>query len=237
MPLMSKFVSLGLGAAAVVVALVIGMQFLPGAPGGVGTQPSPSPTASPSPSVAVERTSLPVSGEPDAPRAVVDVPPTWQREADDSSVLIRDSASPQDGGLVFFGTAANTFADPCAHVLRTPEVGPTVDDLVSALADTTYMTSTEPVQTTLGGRPATYIELTAADELPCAGNEFYLYSLVPGAIQPSVFIDGPGQIVRMWVLDVDGTRVVAVAFHFPEASPEALAEAQLIIDSVEFTTD
>jgi hypothetical protein len=51
MPLMSKFVSLGLGAAAVVVALVIGVQLLgPAAPGGVGGAPSPDPSASPSPS-------------------------------------------------------------------------------------------------------------------------------------------------------------------------------------------
>ena len=47
---MNKLVPFGLGAAAVVVALVIGMQvFGPAAPGGVGGPPSPTPTASPSP--------------------------------------------------------------------------------------------------------------------------------------------------------------------------------------------
>ena len=35
-------------------------------------------------------------------------------------------------------------------------------------------------------------------------------------------------------LDVDGTRVVTWAFHFPEAPGEGLAEEQAIIDSVEF---
>ena len=50
MPTMNKFVSLGLGAAAVVVALVIGAQLLgPPASGGVGGAPSPTPTASSSP--------------------------------------------------------------------------------------------------------------------------------------------------------------------------------------------
>jgi len=48
------------------------------------------------------------------------------------------------------------------------------------------------------------------------------------------FLDGPGQVVRTWVLDVDGTRVVAWAFHFPEATAEGFAEEQAILDSVEF---
>ena len=53
MPTMNKFVPIGLGAAAVVVALVVGTQLLAApAPGGVGTAPSvqPSPTPSPTPS-------------------------------------------------------------------------------------------------------------------------------------------------------------------------------------------
>jgi hypothetical protein len=49
MPDMNKLVPIGLGAAAVVVALVIGAQLLPRAPGGVGGAPSAVPTAPPSP--------------------------------------------------------------------------------------------------------------------------------------------------------------------------------------------
>jgi hypothetical protein len=55
-----------------------------------------------------------------------------------------------------------------------------------------------------------------------------------GATQPSFFVDGPRQTIRAWVLDVDGTRVLALALHFPEATAEALAEEQAIIDSIEF---
>jgi hypothetical protein len=50
MPTMNKLVPIGLGAAAVVVALVIGTQLLgPAAPSGVGGAPSAEPTATPSP--------------------------------------------------------------------------------------------------------------------------------------------------------------------------------------------
>ena len=47
---MNKFVSLGLGVAAVVVALVIGIRVLgPSTPGGVGAAPSVGPSVSPTP--------------------------------------------------------------------------------------------------------------------------------------------------------------------------------------------
>ena len=165
---------------------------------------------------------------------MVDLPPTWQRadpEPADSHSVVRGDSLPPTGMFVWFGTLANTYADPCGHVLRTPEVGPTVDDLIAAFAETPNLTSTEPVQTTLGGRPATYVELTVDDELPCPANSFYLAADEQGFY---FFIDGPGQVIRTWALDVDGTRVVAWAFHFPEATAEGLAEEQAIIDSVEF---
>jgi hypothetical protein len=188
----------------------------------------------PAPSIASRQTRLNVTDGPEALRVVVDVPPTWQRgdsEPADSHSVVRGDTTPPTGMFVWFGSIANTYADPCGHVLRTPKVGPTVDDLIAAFAETPNLTSTEPVQTTLGGRPATYIELTVDDELPCPANLFFLGADEQGFY---FFLDGPGQVVRTWVLDVDGTRVVAWAFHFPEATAEGLAEEQAIVDSVEF---
>jgi hypothetical protein len=235
LPTMNKLVPIGIGVAAVAVVAVVGIQLLPSAPGGVGAEPSADPSAVASPSVAVEQTRLTVTGGPEAVPFVVDVPLTWRVEiGHDQPSIVRGDTTPPAGMFVAFLTAANTFVDPCGRALRSPEVGPTVDDLVAALAETPNMTSTEPIQTTLGGRTATYIELTADDELPCPADAFYLFAMGAGAVQPSFYLDGPRQIVRTWVLDVDGTRVVALALHFPEATAEALAEEQAILDSVEF---
>ena len=50
LPIMNKFVSLGLGVAAVVVALLIGIRVLgPSTPGGVGSAPSATPSPTPAP--------------------------------------------------------------------------------------------------------------------------------------------------------------------------------------------
>ena len=59
LPDMNKIVTIGLGAAAVVVALLVGAQFLGSSPGGFGSAPTPSPTIestlepTPSPSLAI----------------------------------------------------------------------------------------------------------------------------------------------------------------------------------------
>lgn len=64
-PFMNKFVSLGLGAAAVVVALVIGAQVLgPTAPGGVGGAPSASPSPTPAPTATLKPSPSPIAAPP-----------------------------------------------------------------------------------------------------------------------------------------------------------------------------
>ena len=88
------------------------------------------------------------------------------------------------------------------------------------------ISTTEPTSATLGGLPATYLEMTTDDTLPCAPNEFYIWD--------GNYTQGPGQIVRTWVLEVNGSRVVASALRYPEATQEMLAEQQSILDSLQF---
>lgn len=64
-PFMNKFVSLGLGAAVVVAALVIGAQVLgPPAPGGVGGVPSASPSITPAPTATTQPTPSTIAAPP-----------------------------------------------------------------------------------------------------------------------------------------------------------------------------
>jgi hypothetical protein len=64
-PFMNKLVPLGLGAAAVVAALVIGVQvFGPPAPDGVGGVPSASPSLTPAPTASTEPSPSPIAAPP-----------------------------------------------------------------------------------------------------------------------------------------------------------------------------
>jgi len=59
-------------------------------------------------------------------------------------------------------------------------VGPTVNDLVTALGEIPSTTATEPVETTLAGYAATYMELQIPASLPCGRFRFVLWQDSPG---------------------------------------------------------
>ena len=43
--------------------------------------------------------------------------------------------------------------------------------------------------------------MTTDDILPCPTQAFYVYD--------GIYVQGPGQIARTWVLEVDGSRIMA----------------------------
>jgi hypothetical protein len=150
---------------------------------------------------------------------------------DPGFAVVRGITGPPNGMSVYFYEVDNTYTDACAHKLRNPVVGPTVEDLVQALGELPNTTATEPVDATLAGYPARYLVLTSDDSLPCAPSEFYFWQ-DPGGGQN--WAQSPGQVVRTWVFEVDGTRIVASALSYPTASVAALAEQQSILDSIQF---
>ena len=46
----------------------------------------------------------------------------------------------------------------------------------------------------------------------------------------------PGQVGRMWILDVDGNRVVINTFHGPESTEEQIDAVTEMVDTVAFST-
>ena len=48
----------------------------------------------------------------------------------------------------------------------------------------------------------------------------------------SIYAQGPDNVWDVWILDVDGDRVVVVATYFPGTSADNLAEQQAIVDSI-----
>jgi hypothetical protein len=166
----------------------------------------------------------------DTPQFSVVLPPDWAIYTDipgqPGFSAIRGTTQPSRGMSVYFYAPRTTYQDPCQEVPVNPPVGSTVDDFVQALREIPNISTTEPESATLGGLPATYLEMTSDDALPCPANEFYIWD--------GNWTQGPGQIVGTWVLEVKGTRVVASALRYPEATEEMLAEQQSILDSLQF---
>ena len=122
--------------------------------------------------------------------------------------------------------------DPC-HETGRHDPGPTVDDLVTALDQQrlTAITGQEPV--TVGGYDGTYLEIVAPDidySRCLEGQVWYWETSDNGARHH----DGPaGAIERVWVIDVDGQRVVFNGLTTPD-DPEAVADLERVIASVRF---
>jgi len=141
------------------------------------------------------------------------------------------TSSPPSGMAFIVSLVDNTFKDPCAHVQRSPKIGSTVAALATALGEVPNTTATKPVQTTIGGHEATYIELAIPATLPCDPSEFYLWQDSPGG---DWWAQGLNETARVWIVEVGGRRVAFLAHSYPGSGADPKAVFQSILDTVVF---
>jgi hypothetical protein len=134
-------------------------------------------------------------------------------------------------GAFFASVVDNTFSDPCAHVERSPKVRSTVEAIATALGQIPGTTATRPVQATLAGHPATYIEITIPAAPPCSPDEFYLWQDSPDAYWWAL---APNELIRVWIVDVGGEPIAIAARSRVGVSEAATAELRGILDSIVF---
>jgi hypothetical protein len=141
---------------------------------------------------------------------------------------------PDDGSTALTGLiilrGAWLYTDPC-HSTPPPdiEVGPTVDDFANAIADHPLLDATTPVDVTLAGYSGKYMDLNLpSDVASCTDGTFWPY-------EPGVYAQGPDHRWHLWILDVGGVRVVIQSMDYAKTSPQAKAELQAIVDSIEIT--
>lgn len=194
MPKMNKFVPVGLGAAAVVVVLLVGTRLLgPPASNGVGGGPSvePSPTAAPTPEATPSPTlwtGLPegpfvVTGSADPVQVTLDIgTPGWDRLSGLDAVTKDDDGldAPATVGVALLawgwpaGTGVNVYGDACQWSTTIPETPATTpDEIAAAFAAQASTDATAPVDVTVGGYAGKAITLTVpiAFDLPNATRE------------------------------------------------------------------
>jgi hypothetical protein len=215
--------------------------------------PSPSPTPTPA-SVVVIGERLPAGthvvtpfAPPDGVGVCLNPPQAGCREssADDS---IRITFTVPDGWASGFAGMAITkpetgtvaphgmslhflrggwmYHDPC-HAKPPPDivVGPTVDDFADALADHPHLGGTTPVAVRLGGYSGKYMDLQLPSDIAGCDSEFFPW-------EPAFYAQGPSHRWHVWILDVDGVRVVVQNGDFAGTSATDRAEMQRIVDSI-----
>ena len=255
MPVMNKIVAIGLGAAAVVVLVLVGAQLFGSPTGGIGSQttPSPEPTATPQPSV--EPTSsagafLPegtflvqdVGAPADAPRITVTIPaPGWTSIPDFGGLIKGPDEDPPQSAMLLWawlaGATIDVYGDPChwASSRRTPAT--TVDELAAALAAQPSRDASDPVDVTVGGYAGKHVILHVPEDWDASSNDcdqgnFASYGVSGG--EPARTHQGGGQIDELWILDVDGKFAILDAMYRPDTPVELIEEMRSIAESAAF---
>ena len=157
------------------------------------------------------------------------------------------AAKPADEGhvMVSITTVTNLVSQGCRdHSWADPPVGPSVDDLATALADLApFRVTSAPENVSVYGYSGMHLELTVPD-LPVSDDGVFtgcdegnLKSWV-GAIdagEPGDAFYGyngePGRTEEFWILDVDGTRLMIEANWSPDSPRKDVAEMRAVLDS------
>ena len=261
---MNTYAKLIAAAAAVLVVAVVGYQFLP-LGDDTGGQPTaqPSATVTASPTATSSPTAAAVPPIVDGPlaagtyrlRPFASGTMTIDATVPDGGWVggppgaiggpVGESNGP-NGLAVGFFNARTINSDPCHWDKdgsgRAPQegdiqVGPTVDDLAAALAGSSVYESTTPVAATLGGYSGKRLELqlvpdpSGCDSYDGAGNQYFVF----GGREGSQYAQGGANTWQVTIVDVEGTRLIAVLIAYEETSAADLSAAQGILESVVIT--
>jgi hypothetical protein len=251
-PQMNTYAKLAIGVAAVAVVAVVGINLLPGGGAGVGgtstvsPSPSPLPLASPSPSPLPGPGIWPTGAlQPGRHEATMngitfsfDLPTSGWSSVLFKGMLTKGTEPNPDFRWIGLGMEGppGVATDPCAGKARL--VGPSVDDLATAMTTIPDTQASGPVDVTVGGLPAKLVQLTIDADMACRPSDEALQQ--PDALS-SFNLYGEGttypvtldSVIKEWVLEVDGKRVI---IHSDQAAPdpEIEREIQQIVDSIQF---
>ena len=249
---MSNTIKLAAGLAAAIVVAVVAWQLMPGREGGVGSPSSPTPTVQPSATPARLTEGTLVGGlyrvqlsfiDPGL-AIVADIPAGWIGHPDVPAITSPEGSN--EGVLIGFMEADGLFSDPCHWDLDGTgaegqpgdvEVGPAVGDLVTALKANTSYTSSTPNPVTVGGFEGQELELQlpgdeiirACDQRP--GQSTGDYFVFPEGF----YAQGPNSRWHLYIVDVDGTRLITMVSIAEGIAQADIAAAEAIVESFEIT--
>jgi hypothetical protein len=238
---MNPSIRLAVGAAAVVLVAVIGSNFLPsgsGVGGGPAATPTPTPTPSPTPialpldpqTLVVSEPGTYVIDDPFPIPVTISVPPGWVGKVGGPYAAYLDKEG--GGAAIAFSLSQSIYADPCRdRGFLDPQPGPTVDDLAIALAGLPGLDATTAADVTVDGYHGKQLTLTAPDTFDgctLTRDGYRIWQLPLGAI----FSFTPGQRMALWILDVDGKRLVVSSDTFPATTAQESSEVQEILVSI-----
>ncbi|MBA2558114.1 MAG: hypothetical protein H0V12_12355 [Chloroflexi bacterium] len=151
---------------------------------------------------------------------------------------------------ITFWDVSLVYGHPCQWQGTLFQPGPTVDDLAEALVDIPLRNATQPVDVTLDGYAGKYMEWSVPADIETEPHgEFTSFAgcdVVAGdgdrafeswtgkAGGSNRYQQAAGQLDRLWILDVEGTRLVIDAFEMPDATAAEREELTEVVESIRF---
>jgi hypothetical protein len=161
----------------------------------------------------------------------VTIPAGWTVQY--GHVYAKPTGTPSDLG--FYAVVVDAiYADSCVGSNGDlMAVGPGVDDLAAALLQQPGPLASGPVATTLGGYPATRIDLTVPEGFDLEACTVKGVGLQIWYSRPAdkYFVLQADEVASVYILDVDGQRQVFMAYR-PTVSDADPAELQAVLDSI-----
>jgi hypothetical protein len=236
------------GVALLAAAAVAAVAWIAGVPGLDRAEKHQGPIKHPKVVVAEPRSMDGIDGPLEAGQWIM---PTWGKDTDGLPRVVLDvpegygstggwvvdrgaDGDPENYGSVSVWTVDAVYRDPCeGTAVRDP--GPGVRDLAMALHAQRRVASSAPTPITFDGHSGLYLEVRFPNDqsrlLGCRESAYKLWRTDVGDYYRT---DQAGTVSRLWILDVDGTRVVLVADTTPREDAAATAEVLGIAASAHF---
>lgn len=238
---MNNALRIAVAAAVVLVIAYVGIRLLPSSGTGGPSSPTPTLVESTSPSstpMVIEGDAIleagtyvwrPLKGPDASIEFTLDVPAGWTSEG---RALVPAAADSDNGGIFVLADAPHgLFSDPCNADGKPGNtdvtIGVTAEDLANAFAAQTAYEHSLPADVTLGGYSGKTMDLLMPIT-SCNEGRLFIWE----GSDSSVYAD-PGHDFHLWILDVEGKRIV-IFFQDSATTPDALkAEARAMVESIQ----
>jgi hypothetical protein len=162
----------------------------------------------------------------DAPDALVTVPSGFDDGGEGPGFFV---VSPDGDAFLGLWTVGQVQGDACLRPVDDyVDPGPSVEDLADALVSQKSTRAGAPRPVTLAGYEGLYVELTGPRDISRCDPGPELWA-DPGGRG----IYGDNQVDEVWILDVDGQRLVVDASYGPTATASEIDELTSMVDSME----
>jgi hypothetical protein len=162
----------------------------------------------------------------ETPDALVQVPSGFDDDGTDWFVVSSDR---QEFLGLWTAGLVDRDACPSSRVNDLFDPGPSVQDMADALVAQKSTRASTPKPVTLAGYEGLYVELSSPHDISRCGETGNLWA------NPGGRGIGNGQVDLVWILDVDGQRLLVNAAYTPKSSAKDIDKLTSMVESLKFT--